>query len=131
MSKILDPDWPVFALTSEDYKYELMVEMIPNKDTAGREYEMVTQCLENEDFYQGLNMITVIRRISDGKLFGYSWWDDISKHGESYIESNGDEYEELEQDTDVEGFDWDRDWISYYVFQPVEEYSITAYRHTT
>lgn len=114
--KTVDPDWPVFELGEEDSAYDLLCEMTPNKDSQGREYEMVTQTLENEDYYQGLNMITVIRRKSDGKLFGYSWWDDISKHGESYMDPNGDE------------FDLEVDWVAY-VFEPVEPYSITLYRH--
>lgn len=126
MSKELTPDLPVFEMDSASDHYSLLYEMEPNTDRDGREYEMVTQALEDDDFYQGLNMITVIRRKSDGKLFGYSWWNDISKHGESCMESNGDEFG-LECDTDVEGFDWDTDYISYYVFEPVEEYSITAY----
>lgn len=122
--KSIDPDWPVFELHEEDYAGELLREMIPNTDRDGREYEMVTQCLENTDFYQGLCMITVIRRKSDGKLFGYSWWDDISKHGESYMESNGGEFEE----TDDQDWTDDESWISYYVFEPVEPFTIQAYR---
>lgn len=131
MAKILDPDYPVFELQIEqgDSMYELLCEMEPNTDYAGREYEMVGQFLESDAFYQGLCKITVIRRISDGKLFGYSWWDDISKHGQSYMESNGDEFG-LECDTDVDDFDWD-DFVSYFVFEPVESYFITAYRHIT
>lgn len=124
--KTLDPDFPVFEISDDyDEQYMLVREIKPNIDTAGREYEMVTQCLENTDFYQGLNMVTVIRRKSDGRLFGYSWWDDISKYGEAYIQSNGDEFG-LECDTTVEGFDWD-DYVSYYVFEPVVESSIISY----
>lgn len=130
--KTLDPDWPVFPLYGGrgEYAYDLLCEMEPDTDNAGREYEMVTQCLEDDDFYRGLNTITVIRRKNDGKLFGYSWWQDNSKHGEDSMEPNGDEYG-LECDTDVEGFDWDTDYVSYYVFEPVEAYYITAYRKTT
>lgn len=127
MSKVADPDWPVFALENDEDKYELLYEGIPNKDTQGREYEMVDQTIENTDFYQGLNMITVIRRKSDGKLFGYPWWNDISKHGEAYMEENGDDYG-IENDTDAEGFDWDTDWIHYFVFEPVVESSLVIYK---
>ena len=126
-TKELDPDYPVFVVLASQDHSALMYELEPNVDTKGREYEMVTQCLEDDDFYQGLNMVTVIRRKSDGKLFGYSWWNDISKHGEPYIQSNGDEFG-IEFDTDDEDFDWDNDYPSYYVFEPVEEYSIPAYR---
>lgn len=116
--KALTSDMPVFRLAHEDSKYELLQEMIPNTDTAGREYEMVTQTIENLDFYQGLNMITVIRRKSDGKLFGFSWFDDISKHGESYMESNGYDF-----DIEHEGN------YSYFVFEPVKPYTITSYEY--
>lgn len=132
MTKTLDPDYPVFTLSSDEDKYDLLYEMIPNTDRDGREYEMVTQALESEDFYQGLNMITVIRRKSDGRLFGYSWWDDISKHGESYIEENGDEYGiEQPKDTDSDDFDWDNDWVHFYVFVPVEPFNIIGYREVS
>lgn len=128
----LNPDWPVFEFKGSDNNdpYSLMYELEPNIDSAGREYEMVTQCLEDDDFYQGLNMITVIKRKSDGKLFGYSWWRDNSKHGESDIESNGGQFG-LECDVSAEDFDWYDDFVYYYVFQPVEPYSITAYRKTS
>lgn len=122
----LDPDWPVFEFRPFEDKWELLYEGEPKLDRDGREYQMVGQFLEDEDFYQGLNMITVIRRVSDDKEFGYSWWNDISKHGESYVDSNGEEYG-LECDTDVEGFDWDTDYISYYVFVPVEQAPIISY----
>lgn len=125
--KELNPDYPVFSLTGDDDKYDLVYELESDTDDAGRQYEMVGQFLENDDFYQGLCKITVIRRLSDNKLFGYSWWDDISKHGEAYIEPNGDEFG-LECDTDAEDFDWEKDYVSFYVFEPVEEYSIKAYR---
>lgn len=132
--KELGADWPVFDETGEEEETvrEIILDVRnhdagPIIDRAGIEYEMVTQALEDNDFYQGLNMITVISRKSDGKLFGYSWWDDISKHGESFVESNGDEFG-LECDTDALDFDWDADYVSYYVFEPVESYFITAFR---
>lgn len=133
MSKHLEPDWPVFEQSENTERVnEIILDVRdydagPIIDRAGRTYTYVDQYLENDDFYQGLNMITVISRDSDGKLFGYSWWDDISKYGESFIESNGDEYG-LECDTSADDFDWDKDYISYYVFEPVEEYPIKAYK---
>ena len=52
-------------------------------------YEFVDVAIdEDADFYQGLLKIAVIRRKSDGKEFGFSFFDDISKHGETYIEMN-------------------------------------------
>ncbi len=131
--KGLDRDWPVFEQTGETESVDEIILDVRNHndgpitDRAGREYDYINAFLEDNDFYQGLNMITVIKRKSDGELFGYSWWDDISKHGESFIQSNGDEFG-LECDTDIEGFDWDTDYVSYYVFEPVEPFSILAYR---
>ena len=125
MSK-LDPDWPVFEFKpyeeEEDTSYLAVYEGEDRTDRDGRKYEYVGHFLENDAFYQGLNMITIIKRKSDGKLFGYSWWDDISKNGDSYIESNGDEY--FDQD-------WvnEESWIDRYVFTPVEEYPIKAFKH--
>lgn len=119
----LKEDYPVFAISEYESSYWLMNEMQPDTDLLGRKYEMVTQALEDDDFYQGLNMITVIRRVEDGKLFGYSWWNNISKHGEAYIQDNSDEYG-IESDAED-----DEHCYSYFVFTPVEEYSITAYRH--
>jgi len=131
MSKEIEPDFPVFEANEnsyEDSKYDLMYDTdIIKTDTTGRTYRSLGSFLENDDFYQGLCMITVIRRESDNKLFGYSWWDDISKHGESYIEPNGDEFG-LECDTSADDFDWDNDYVSCFVFEPVEEYSIKAYK---
>lgn len=124
--KYLDADWPVFEMPDDADAYDLIYEMSEyNTDRAGREYDMVGQFLADDDFYQGLNMVTVIRRRSDGKQFGYFWWNDISKHGESFVEPNGDEYG-LEGYCEADG-DWNT-FVSFYVWEPVEEYSIKAYR---
>lgn len=85
-------------------------------------FEIAGTYLADEDFYQGLNKTTVIVRNSDGKAFGYSWWDDISKHGESYVECNGDERGfETEYTEDYETI------ASYWVWLPVEPFNITGY----
>jgi len=95
--------------------------------------------LAAEDYYQGLTVMTVIRRKSDGRLFGYCWWDDISKHGSSQYESNGDEhgfewdedvrFAQDSADADDEGDDDDSDGAnSVYVWLPVEPFTITGYR---
>ena len=124
---MVDPDWPVFEFTGAHDKSELIYELNPSTDRDGREYEMVGQFLSDDDFYQGLNMVTVIKRKSDGKEFGYFWWNDISKHGDAYIESNGDEYGLIPDDF-PDDFDWDNDFVYHYVFVPVEKYTIPAYR---
>lgn len=44
----------------------------------------------DEDYYQGLTFTAVIRDLRDGSLWGYSFWEDISKHGEAFVEPNYD-----------------------------------------
>lgn len=134
MNKTLSPDWPVFESKGDDNESidEIILDVVgygagPITDRDGRTYTYVDRFLEDDDFYQGLNMITVIKRDTDGELFGYSWWHDISKHGDSYIEPNGYEFG-LECDTDAEDFDWDNDYVSYYVWEPVVPYFITAFK---
>ena len=46
-------------------------------DEDGVRYEKVGEFLSDTDFYQGLNMVTVIRH-PNGKTYGYFWWNDIS-----------------------------------------------------
>lgn len=131
--KTLDSDWPVFEEKGQEEGFDATLLNVRDRDAGpitdrdGRTYTYVGKYLEDDDFYQGLNVITVLRRDWDNKLFGYSWWDDISKHGESYIESNGDNFG-LECDTSADDFDWERDYVSYFVFEPVEEYPIKAYK---
>jgi len=67
----------------------------------------------DEDYYQGLDFAAVIIRKRDGKKFGYGYWEDISKHGEAFVESNSYDY----------GLDDD-----YAAWFPVEEFTITGYK---
>jgi hypothetical protein len=132
-----DPkDYPVFEEkdNDEDYVGEIIYDVrfphdAPIVDRDGREYEFVGKFLSDNYFYQGLNMVSVIRSKSDSRLFGYFWWDDNSDHGESTYDSNGAEFG-LECDYMADDFDWDNDYVSYYVFEPVEEYPITAYKRS-
>lgn len=66
-----------------------------------------------ESWYQGVNFTRVIRRKSDGKLFGYAYWEPVAKHGEIYVEANGDEH----------GYGYET-----YVFLPVELFTVTGYQ---
>lgn len=79
-----------------------------------------------ETYYQGMTFTRLIRRESDGKLFGYSYWQDISEYGETFIKSNGDEHG-YDFDTPTD-FNFDEDYYpSAYVFLPVKEFSIRGY----
>jgi hypothetical protein len=78
------------------------------------------------DLYQGSTLMRVIRRKADGKLFGFEYWEGGGKHGETYIESNGDEKNGFPNKYDWEdGVDEDEIW---YVFQPVEYAPLPAYK---
>ena len=81
--------------------------------------------MAEENFYQGISFTRIITRKADGKQFGFTYWRDISKHGESYVEPNGEEHG-IEWDIPY-GFDWDT-YFSVYVFTPVETFTITGYR---
>lgn len=73
-----------------------------------------------EDYYQGMEFTRVIRDKDSGNLYGYTYWEDISKHGETFLESNGDEF--------GYDFDWDDDYYpSVYVFLPVREFSVKGF----
>ena len=84
-------------------------------------FETVGKFMSNphESFYQGLDFMSVIRRKSDGNLFGFEYWEDISKHGEPYAEPNGEDFPELEENDDY----------GWYVFKPVESFTITGYKY--
>lgn len=84
------------------------------------EFELLgTQFLGDpqEDFYQGQTYTIVYKRKSDGALFGFRYWHGGGKHGEAWIEPNGDEF----------GIGWDDPRGSAYVFLPVREFQITGY----
>jgi hypothetical protein len=82
-----------------------------------------------ESFYQGITFMVVIKRKSDGKLFGYPFWKPVAKHAEEYLESNGDEYGYSfpSEFIDAPGFDWDTDYVAAWVFKPVEPFTVTGY----
>jgi len=83
----------------------------------------------DEDFYQGIDVMAVIKRKADGRLFGFKYWTPISKHADVQIEANGDEHG-LQFDP-PDGFDWDNDYFPEpYVFQPIEPFTITGYKIT-
>ncbi len=78
----------------------------------------------DEDYYQGMTFTQVIRRKSDGRLFGYSYWQGGGKYGEALIEPNGEEH----------GIEPERNPPEYeavggevYVFVPVREFAVEGY----
>lgn len=66
--------------------------------------------LENEDFYQGMNYIFVLRRKEDGACFGVSYFYMGGKYGESQF---------------YDAYDWAE---GMYVLKPVELASIPTYK---
>ena len=86
-------------------------------------FEVVGKFLgeSRESYYQGLSFTAVIKRKSDGKLFGHTYWEDISKYGEAYYEANGDKFGLEDYDEDDEYFNG---WI---VFAPVKKFTVTGY----
>ena len=77
----------------------------------------------SESYYQGLTFTCVIRRKSDGRLFGFSYWEDISKYGEPSVEPNGDEHD-LEREYDEE---WEPIGGAVFVFLPAKEFQVQGY----
>lgn len=76
------------------------------------------------DLYQGSTLMRVIRRKSDGKLFGFSYWQGGGKYGEAMIEANGEDHDLPGKYDWEDGVDEDEVW---YVFRPVTATTIPAY----
>lgn len=94
-------------------------------ETFGKGKEFLAR--PKEDFYQGATFMTVIRRKSDGRLFGYERWDAIGKNASSDAEpeANGDKHG-LESE-------WNEDFTEcvagpYWVWLPVEPFTVTGYK---
>lgn len=82
----------------------------------------------DEDFYQGLNFLTVIKRKSDGRLFGYERWEPVAKNAETYLDANGDQHG-FENWEIPDGFNWDDDYFpTVYVFLPVEPVMLPGFK---
>lgn len=96
-------------------RFNELFEPVENLNTLGN---------PEEDFYQGITFITLIRRKSDGQLFGYEYFDMFSDGAE--CEPNGDEngYEFETPDN----HDWENDYYpAVYVFLPVRPFTVTGY----
>lgn len=81
----------------------------------------------DEDFYQGVLFMSLIRRRSDDRLFGYPVWKMVAKYNDAdEAQPNGDEH----------GFETEYEDDSYevisrgpfWVWLPVEPFVITGYQ---
>lgn len=95
----------------------------------------------DEDWYQGIAVMAVIKRKSDGRLFGYEYWTPIAKYGDAHYEANGGDHGFLSPWDDAYtpvGFegeepvakhaDGDEDDPTYvWVWLPVEPFTVTGY----
>ena len=77
------------------------------------------------DLYQGSTLIRIIRRKSDGKLFGYEFWEQGGKYGGTEMEANGDYHGFPSKYDWQDGIDANEEW---YVFLPVELAPLPAYK---
>lgn len=75
--------------------------------------------------YQGSTLMRVIRRKSDGALFGFPYWEGGGKYGETDIEPNGDDLGFPSVYDWEDGVDEDEVW---YVFLPVKYAPLPAYK---
>lgn len=77
------------------------------------------------DLYQGSTLMRVIRRKSDGKLFGFAYWSGGGKHGEDNIDHNGDDHGFPSKYDWEDGVDEDEVW---FVFRPIVSAPLPAYK---
>ena len=74
--------------------------------------------------YQGTTFITLIRRKSDGKLFGHDYWEGGGKYGERVYG------EGFSSDDSLNKYDEENDWETleeWHFFRPVELKPLPAY----
>lgn len=74
-------------------------------------------------FYQGITFLTLIRRKSDGQLFGHDYWESYSD-GRMYGEGDA-------SDDSLNKYDEENDWATleeWHFFLPVELKPLPAYR---
>lgn len=81
------------------------------------------------DYYQGMDFMGLIRRKSDGRLFGYPYWSSPGNDGvETQLDPNGDDhgFESTYNDDYSENLTG-----PFWVWLPVEPFTITGYRIAT
>jgi hypothetical protein len=99
-----------------DYEFgrEGFEQFVRNHDFLGQNF--LTD--PNEAFYHSIELMSVWQRISDLKCFGYPYHKMVHKHGDWFIESNGDSH----------GIDWQDPRGEAFVFVEVEPFTITGYK---
>lgn len=89
--------------------------------------------LADTDYYRGLTVTAVIRRRTDGLLFGYQFCDGLSSGDNTHIECNGEEhgfgdYKDYRDEWCLTADGEDDDLNEVYVWLPVEAFTIPGYR---
>lgn len=109
-----------------DVIYDVIWSHTPHSAEFQAEFEIVSGNHlgdPKEDYYQGVTWTALIKRKSDGRLFGFHYWEPVSKHSEAYFESNAEEHGiETEHDEDYNTIGG-----RVYVFAPVREFTVTGY----
>jgi hypothetical protein len=103
---------PEYCIYDDDYDQASTLKFLA-------EYTLVTSKSPGdpqEDYYQGMTFATVYRRKSDDKLFGFSYWEPVSKHGEAYFDANSEEFDITDANYDT------------YVFTEIEPFIVQGYR---
>jgi hypothetical protein len=80
-----------------------------------------------ESWYQGVTWTALIRRKRDQRMFGFAYWQPVSKHGEALVEPNGDEHGIEVEYKRSQGHEYEAVGGQVYVFSPVREFTITGY----
>lgn len=93
-------------------------------------FEHVGGFLMNDKTSRGEERISVIKRNSDGALFGFEYFSSGGKHGEDYAESNGYDHQDKLMEHGVDLDDEDDEQYGWFVFTPVEPHAIPTYRFT-
>ena len=110
--------------------YDVSFSLTENIDEFNELFEIIKgDHLEREDYYQGLHMMALIRRRSDGRVFGYPYWSQIGKYEDTEdVGPNGEEHglEEPYPDDQADEEAWVNNLA--YVWLPAEPYPVEYWR---
>lgn len=122
---IMRGDW------AEEVIHDVTFSLTENIDEFNGLFEIVKgDHVANEDYYQGMSMVALIRRRSDGRLFGYEYWQGGGEYGESLVETNGEDhglgvdYADCWSEEEYEAAGQDE----AYVWLPAEPYPVQYWR---